>query len=589
MMRVMSNGEIGSIKKQIFLVLGLFFSYSNFSIVACPQTVGVVTPGEAIWQVTSRIGQATNVIESQLCALNVGTGFECSFAFDQTDIGVGGIYTISAPGIYCLKENVTFSVGPAITINSSNVTVNLEGHYIDGGSNPLSATIQLATGVGSNLNTIIIQNGTIQNIGDGTINNGNGIIQGGTNSTLANVTIRDMTFFNIIDDTLGSRAFSGAVQGLLIENCSIFNGGVLYGFAAAGGAVVRNIRAEQYVNGRCGLSIIPGSGTPWQSVVVEDCIMTCSAPGVGSSANIVISSAFNAVVRNCVVDGSYSTGFSLSGINNLVVSDCIAQNSFGFGSGFQIVSPASAFSGVIIERCVAQYNSQDGFNVTQSIGSIFDYLNIIDCDADDNTHNGFLLDSVSGNGCQNIIFKGCNAAANGLCGFLMLGEGGSILDSVFEDCVAQGNSGDGFSLLNTNAAFTIQNVVFNSCVSQRNLGGTNGTTIWRGDGFGIGSASNNAGPIFDVVCQSCVAQDNIHDGFNLVATVTGCKILDCCAMHNTGTGIANVAGNTNRVLGNAAFNNGGADISGVSDLSLLVSSALAGALAGATRWVNAIS
>ena len=418
--------------------------------------------------------------------------------------------------------------------------VDLEGHYIDGGSNPVSATIQLATGVGSSLNSITIQNGTLQNIGDGTLDHGNGIVQGGTNSTLANVIIRDMTFYNIIDYTLGSSAFNGAVQGLLIENCSIFNGGVLYAPAAtAGAAFLRNIMAEQYVLGSCGLTITAGSANPWQSVVVEDCILTCSSPGVGSSANIVIQNASNAVIHNCIVDGSYNPGFSLSGINNLVVSDCIAQNVFGFNSGFgfQIVSPSTAFSGVIIERCVAQYNSQDGFNFTQRSGSIFDYLYIIDCVANNNTNNGFSLDSVSGSGCQNIIFKNCNAAHNKQCGFLMLGAGGAILDSVFESCVAQGNTGDGFSLLNTNVAFAIQHVVFNNCTAQANLGGTNGLTTWLGDGFGIGSASTNVGPIFDVIIQSCIAQNNAHDGFNLVATVTLCKILDCCALDNTGTGI----------------------------------------------------
>ncbi len=586
---------IGSIKKQIFLSLGLFFSCSNLSAM-CPQTVGTVTPGEGIWRVTSRIGEATNVIQSQICALNLAitstvSNIGCSFTFGQTDIGSGGIYTISVPGTYCMSENVTFTFGPAITINSSDVTLDLEGHYIDGGSNPVSSAIQLATGVGSNLNNIIIQNGTIQNL-SGSLPFPRGIGQGGTNSSLVNVVIRDMNFYNIVGTTFAvGYAYNAISQSILIENCATVNGGAIWALTQAGGsAIVRNIRVEQSNQGFAEILVesILGITGLTESVVVEDCIITTSAP-TPSYAYVDVGYTSNAVVRNCITDGGDSLGFLFLNVNNLVVSDCIAQNTSTIGFSIALVDSVS----VVIERCVAQHNGQEGFRIeTHALGS----LNMIDCVANNNLLSGFVVDCLQLS-VDATTFKNCYAAQNSVCGFLLTNASGNgvILNSAFDGCVAQGNGGDGFNLDNILGGSPFANISFNDCISQGNRGGVlgAGNSTFLGDGFGLNSATNGArlagNMINNVVFNNCIAQQNGNDGFDFGATVTLCKILDCCAMNNTGTGIANAAGNANKVLGNAAFNNGGADISGVSDPSLLVSSALVGGLAGATRWVNAIS
>ena len=140
------------------------------------------------------------------------------------------------PGTYCLSEDVTFTFGPAITINASNVTLDLQGHYIDGGSNPVDAAIQLAPGVGSNLYNITIQNGTIQNLGSTSFPYG--IVQGGTNSSLANVVIRDMDFYNIVGRWGLGYAFYAISQSILIENCATFNGGALWALTSRAVAVL---------------------------------------------------------------------------------------------------------------------------------------------------------------------------------------------------------------------------------------------------------------------------------------------------------------------------------------------------------------
>ncbi len=567
-MSVIGNGGMGSIKKQIFLSLGLFFSCSNLSAM-CPQTVGPVLPGESIWQVTSRIGQATNVIESQICALS--SPVTC-VQFGQSDIGVGGIYTISAPGIYCLKQDVNFSVSPAITVNANNVTIDLQGYYIDGGSNGVSA-IQL--GVGTNLHSITIENGTIQNLAL------NGIDQG--INLLTNITVSGIDFYN----TTGAPVYFAqpqGVQGLLIENCNTFNGGLFQVMNAAGSLIFRAIQAEQYLAGSSGISVFSSVPSPLPSVLVEDCIFTCSAPGT-SSANILIANAFNAVIRNCVLDGSYSSGFNLAEINNLVVSDCVVQNMFA-GDGFSFAA-SFQHSNVTFERCVSQYNNGAGFHFETGATGLITSLSMSDCVANSNTSNGLWLDCrVGTGGIQNSNFTNCSTANNIDSGVLLSAfNGGTIYNSTFEGCAAQGNLGDGFAIV---ASTLIQNVVFKDCVSQANgLGAIIGNVEFPGNGFSIGNATI-VNTLNRVICKNCTAQDNAHDGFSVVSTVTACKILDCCALGNTGTGIANLSGNA-RILGNMAFDNIAADITGVTDPTLIVSSSEIGAAAGATRWVNVVS
>jgi hypothetical protein len=166
----------------------------------------------------------------------------------------------------------------------------------------------------------------------------------------------------------------------------------------------------------------------------------------------------------------------------------------------------------------------------------------------------------------------------------------SISQLVFENCLAQGNGGDGFSLVSAKVGGNIQGVVFSNCIAQGNTGGANPIgTVLPGDGFGIGTSPFNSGQIGHIICTNCTAEDNAHDGFGFASTVTLSKILDCCALRNTVTGINNLPGDTNAVLGNSAFNNFGGDIYGVSDPSLVVSNGLVGGVAGATRWVNVVT
>ena len=591
MMSVMDNGRRRSIKKQIFLSLSLFFAYSNLNAASCPQTVGVVTPGESIWQVTSRIGQATNVIESLLCTLKVTSG-DCSFVFGQTDIGIGNIYTISVPGVYCMKETVTFTVGTAITVNSSNVTIDMRGFTLSGGDNSTTGIL-----LGNGIQNVIIKNGIIEHIG-GTTPNGIAIRDTvGATQTLQNITIQDMNFNN---NSVAGISFDKAtvgvsdVEGILVQNCYLVMSGniLIQGISGIvqGCTVVENrdsgvvggIQAQSAFGPRLAASFI-----------IQDCSSLNTNTVQATNIPIQINNTQNAIIKNCIVNGTSTYGIHTQDCANVSILDCVVQGGSGsLGINAALALNPSILTSWVIEQCVV-YGGGVGIEVDNP-GFNLTAVKITNCFTQGSAIVGFAIAHPATSGTlSGVTLKGCSATGSASSGFLVFFRSAgtpTISQVVFEDCISQDNGGDGFSLYTPNLGNTITGVAFHNCVARHNLGGPPVLgQIFLGDGFGIGSSPLNSGQINDIVFQSCIAQDNANNGFNLVATVTLCKILDCCAMNNTGTGIANVAGNTNRVLGNAAFNNGGADISGVTDLSLLVSSGLMGGLAGATRWVNAIS
>jgi hypothetical protein len=423
-----------------------------------------------------------------------------------------------------------------------------------------------------------------------------GIGKGGTNSSLANIVIRDMDFYNIVGMTGISYSFLVTAQGILIENCMAFNSGRLWAFISAGSsAIVRNIRVEQYVQGSNDILIEAPLGGRAASVLVEDCILTTSAPGSVVYLDVAFTS--NAIVRNCVGHGA---GFTFQDVDNLVVSDCTAQSSQG--AGFSIGA-----SSVVIERCVAQYNAQNGFSIGANVlGS----LNVIDCVANNNVGNGFVIGSVLISS-DAIIFKNCFAAQNSVCGFLLTNPGGgSILNAAFDGCVAQGNGGDGFNLDNrlSISLEPFANISFNNCISQSNSGGgfygtPPAVSTYLGDGFGVNSATNvlrsphatinnvafnncvaqqNANDGFDfgatgtsgrvdtILCNYCTAENNGSHGMNFSSTSTNCQVYMSLMTNNGDNGINNLnplfsPSSANRFIANRSFRNGGVDYFQIND------------------------
>jgi hypothetical protein len=593
MSNVMSNRR-GNIAKQIFLSLGLFFSFSQLSAM-CPQTVGPVVPGEAIWRVASRIGEALNVVQSQICALQATApataGIDCTFIFGQEDIGPGGVYIISVPGTYCMKETVTLTSGSGITVNSNDVTIDLQGHTINGAGNSTTA-IELGDGV----QNVIIQNGIIENLG-GVSPDGIGIRDTvGNVTTLENITIQNVNFNN---NSVAAISFNQAaagtydVDGMLIRNCRSDNSGQIFVQGISGiveGCEVHENRGAGIQGGITAQG--PTSAVLATNFVIRDCISTSS---FGSNLiPIEIINTNNATVQNCVAQGGltgFGPGNNSSGIfiyvyTNAFISDCVVEGCF---RGFNVTVPLGGGS-LTIERCAALGTAFLGFEVDSY--DIVSPTKLIDCVAEDCGFWGFLLFHQGfGGTLSDVIYKGCCATGCSASGFAAFAFSSptTISHLLYEDCVAQSNAGHGFELIAGAFDFSlginiVNDAIFHNCTAQNNAF----------DGFAIGmndpqGQNDNTGPIYDVVCRNCIAEANARDGFSFGSTVTASTILDCCAMNNTVTGINNLPGDTNAVLGNSAFNNFGGDIYGVSDPSLLVSRSIMGRLAGAFRWVNAIS
>lgn len=103
--------------------------------------------------------------------------------------------TISAPGIYCLDQNISYSryMESAIVINASNVTLDLNGHQIQGDHlggvvAPASATTGIISSGNSN---VIIRNGTVTGLRNGIS------ISGGANNLIENMNVSDIVITGI--------------------------------------------------------------------------------------------------------------------------------------------------------------------------------------------------------------------------------------------------------------------------------------------------------------------------------------------------------------------------------------------------------
>jgi len=578
MMSVIDNSGIGSIKKQIFLGLGLLFSCFNLGAM-CPQTVGSISINEGIWNVLTRIGQATNVIESQLCALGTpssggGSDFTCTFTFGQADVGVGNIYTISAPGTYCMIENVAFSVGTAITVNSSDVTIDMQGHTLNGASGG-GVGIRL----GNFISNVIIQNGTIENINafpgatairDTTI----GLLPV---PYLVNITIKNINFnnndFGITVDVAETTGIY--TDGLLIENCNFFGGINNDILVHSISTIVRGSLFQTAVRINEPIPVGgPVLGSP--QIVVEDCVISSTSTSQIGSLN---AQADNVVIRNCILQGPAYQGIQVAG-SNVTISDCTVQDgdASNYLNGINLTNntapgnPGGAIS-ALIERCfvanngtgfyinfagfavklvdcVADNNAFDGFNIIGGSTNNNNALAIIceQCSAQSNGLNGFVA-QVGGSGenadFENVVFTDCQAARNGVCGFLVLNSEDGLFTSVaFDNCVAQVNSGDGFNLDNlSNGANSLNNISFNDCVSQGNTGGGSYTTPYAlasattyiGNGFGLNSSisAGRSVAVSTVAFTNCVAQNNANDGFDFGGTDTaaGSNLVDNISCH----------------------------------------------------------
>jgi hypothetical protein len=498
--------------KQSFLltlVLSLLLSASISRATILP-----IAKGDGIWNVATRIA-------SELATISLaGLAGTCNFPITQSDVGSGGTFVITASNaIYCLDGNIVTNTGSAIRITGDGITLDLMGHIIDG-QNFATTGIELAGGV----KNITIRNGTIRRMG-GTAPNGTAI-RDTVNHTapLKNIVIKDMNFS---DNAVAAINFANAaaptpdVDKFLIENCHAFNSGGIKVVANAG--VVQDCEVDERRGGGIDGAIQvsgPAFATVAREFVIQDCTTTTSF--AANNDEIFVGRAQDVLIRNCAVLGASVNGFNVSDCDKVVISDCTAQSRRASGNGFIVQNPLQSGALVIEESTATGYTT--GFLITTGTGitgyatafsatgtgleSSFTSVTVTGCVAEGNTSNGFLLFQTKPTPWRNIAFQKCCSTGNA-CGFVtgILFNGGTISQLSFEDCIAQHNNGDGFSLINTGDGYTIvgsniielpsaiDGVEFKNCISQSNRGGYDPitTTTFQGHGFGLGlQRSQNA-------------------------------------------------------------------------------------------------
>src|SRR6202048_404795 len=136
-------------------------------------------------------------------------------------------YTINAPGTYVLGSNLTYSsaAGAAITILSSNVTLDLGGHYLYFPGTPTSNVGVYVHNAGN----VIIQNGIIavffygvyiEHTGGTALNSGD-IVQ---DLRLTNVNI-GVVLFTVAGSIVRNNQITSTSNGTSGEGIDIFGGG----------------------------------------------------------------------------------------------------------------------------------------------------------------------------------------------------------------------------------------------------------------------------------------------------------------------------------------------------------------------------
>ncbi len=608
---VMGNEGTRSIKKQIFLSLGLFFSFSQLGAM-CPQTVGSISTTEGVWSLLSRIGVATNVIESQICALDAcvcGTSgsvtsncnIDCSFSFGQAQIPL----TISTPGTYCMTENISFAAGTAITVSSNDVTIDMKGHTLNGGDNAVTG-ILLSDGVVR----VTIQNGIIEHIG-GAAPNGIAIRDTvGAVTLMQNITIRDMSFNFNIDMINFNQAAAAAfdVTNLLVENCTGYNSGGIRARCLNG--IVRGCSLEEnkgdvfehgiFLHGRPTAALA-------ESLLIQDCV-SISATRV-NRVGIQIGTARNATIRSCLVSGSSDatpgpngTGIRCDTSKLVTIQDCIVSDCRTDQAGIEVTAlPGLTFGSeteVLIESCVSRDNF--GFNPGRGCGikihsggsmsnrGGYEAIVLNNCVADNNTETGIqiLNNNIEGLNYQGIALRDCHASSNQVCGFILsnfnVGTGAGINNARYDGCTAQTNAGGGFIVRNGATSLQVLNIRFRNCVAQLNANAAFwfvDATTFPAHGFGISTSNTEGSNVDGVQLISCTAQFN-SVGFGYGPLSINCQSRECEANTNSSGFINSGAGN--RFFSCSAWNNG-ANFTGVTNTFAYA------ALSGGTGYYSNIS
>ncbi len=199
-------------------------------------------------------------------------------------------FTITQPGAYRLGRNVAMSSSTnGIVIQSSNVTLDLGGHTLDGANIGIEGIV-----LDGALSNVTIQNGVIANWLNA------GVYSGGDDDI--NVTCKELEISNI--GFGGIEFFNSQVN---VRNCAIRTGNP--GIAVGQGSIVEN----SHIGSTVGAGIFAGIG----SVISNSTVHTAGGDGIFTGTN-------------CLVKGVTVTLGALRGVtlgdNSVMVESAVHQS-----------------------------------------------------------------------------------------------------------------------------------------------------------------------------------------------------------------------------------------------------------------------
>lgn len=362
----------------------------------------------------------------------------------------------------------------------------------------------------------------------------------------------------------------GSIHGIDISGVfrATIRNGLIVGFGGSGiegGTAQAEITAVK-VAGCTGNGISINSGS-----YVRDCLVAgCGGTGFYTSNDVIIENCISgsngvhgfqvgtdSIVRNCLASGNVAGGITTSSVENLTVTDCIADYN---GSTGIAVNDRSSISG-----CVSRNNREAG--ISAGIGSL-----VRGCSATDNGTDGILTlatctitdSTASGNGDCGIettssTVTNCTARDNANDG-IAAGSG-----SVISHCVAASNDDDGIaggSGHNISHCAVRDNgndgiYVGGDCTILSNNCDNNGVSV-AGAGIHIPDAA-----VFFSNADTRIEGNNVTDNdYGIRILETGCLVIRNSASSNGTANYSIIAGNTVgailSVAGNGSFSSSNA-------------------------------
>jgi hypothetical protein len=199
-------------------------------------------------------------------------------------------FTITAPGNYYLPANLTVATGTGITVNASQVVIDLNGRSINSSGGSIGILV-------NSHEEVTIQNGDID---DFTAANKFGIIFNATaNGQNQKNVVKNVNFDN---DFVGVFLIHGSID--VVEHCN-FDGGFagIYDVAADGGD---RFQADNSQNQTFGIVSV---SSPQSGNLIEDCLFANEAAVGFFAANADDKFRFNTSVNGTLNIGGTRLGF----------------------------------------------------------------------------------------------------------------------------------------------------------------------------------------------------------------------------------------------------------------------------------------